>query len=142
MARTAHRRSMRVGDLLKQEVSDIIRNEMKDPRIGFVTVTAVDVTDDLRYARVFVSILGDEETRTRSLQGLDSATGFVRSQIGRRVRLRHIPEFSFRFDHSCLYAARIAEVMKTIQPDGGAPAAHDGEDSPHTSPSGEDAEHG
>lgn len=136
----SQRRAMRVADLLKQEVSDIIRNEMKDPRIGFVTVTAVEVTDDLRYARVFVSILGDEEARQRSLQGLESATGFIRSQIGRRVRLRHIPEFSFRFDSSLIYAARIAEVMKTIQPID--PAPPDGEDSHQASPSVEDAEHG
>ncbi|MBI4550983.1 MAG: 30S ribosome-binding factor RbfA [Candidatus Latescibacteria bacterium] len=136
------RRSLRVADLLKQEVSDIIRNEMKDPRIGFVTVTAVDVTDDLRYARVFVSVFGSDAERTRSLQGLERATGFIRSQIGRRVRLRHTPEFSFRFDRSLIHAARIAEVMKTIQPVDGAPAPSDGEDAHPASPPVEDAEHG
>lgn len=112
-----HRRSVRVADLLKQEVSDIIRNEIKDPRIGFVTVTSVDLSQDLRHAKIYISVLGSEDERSKSLQGLESAKGFIRSQLGRRIRIRHIPELMFRNDESFAYAAHIAEVMKKIEPE-------------------------
>lgn len=113
----SHRRSVRVADLLKQEVSDIIQHGIKDPRIGFVTVISVDLSQDLRHAKFYISVMGTDEERKNCLQGLESAKGFVRSQLGQRLRLRHIPELLFRHDESSVYAARIAEVMKQIEPD-------------------------
>lgn len=113
----SHRRADRVADMLKQEISDIIRSEMKDPRIGFITLTKVDLSQDLRHAKVYVSILGTEDEREKSFKVLESANGFIRSQVGRRVRLRHIPELLFRYDDSSIYAARIYEVMKQNEPE-------------------------
>lgn len=133
----ANRRSIRVGDLLRQELSDIIRNEIKDPGIDpFVTVTAVQVSDDIRYARVFISILGSDDDQPKCIEALERAAGFIRGQLGRRIRLRYIPELSFRYDHSYVHAARIAEVMKTI-----APIIRKTDTSDDTS-SAEDADHG
>ena len=113
----SHRRMVRVADLLKQEVSDIIRHEIRDPRVGFATVISVDLSQDLRHAKIYISVLGTDEERTNCLKGLESAKGFIRSELGRRVRLRHVPELLFRNDESSVYAARIAEVMKKIEPD-------------------------
>lgn len=111
-----HRRPVRVADLIKQEISDIIRNEMRDPRIGFMTITGVDLSMDLRHAKVYYSVLGAEEDQLRCQRSLDHAAGFLRSQLGRRIRIRHIPELLFRYDESFERAQRIAEVMKQIEP--------------------------
>ena len=111
-----HRRPVRVADLIKQEISDIIRKEMRDPRIGFMTITGVDISMDLRHAKVFYSVLGSEDDQLRCQRSLDHAAGFLRSQLGRRIRIRHIPELLFRFDESFERAQRIAEVMKQIEP--------------------------
>ncbi len=88
-----------MADLLKREVSKIIEEDLKDPQIGFVTITGMKVTDDLRLAEVLVSVLGDEEARKRSLEALTRARGYVRRLIGQRVRLRFTPEIRFRFDN-------------------------------------------
>lgn len=111
----AHRRTERVADLVKQEVSQIIQQEMKDPRIGFVTVTSVEVSVDLRHARVYCSVLGSQADQKASLEGLERAKGFIRSQLGRRIKLRHIPELLFRYDESFDYAQRISNVMRSIE---------------------------
>jgi len=109
-----HRRTARVADLIKQEVSQIIQLEMKDPRIGFVTVTTVEVSVDLRHARVFFSVLGSHDNKDSSLAGLESAKGYIRTQLGRRIKLRHIPELLFRYDDSFDYAQRISNAMRDI----------------------------
>ena len=112
----AHRRTAQVADLVKQEVSQIIQHEMKDPRIGFVTVTSVEVSIDLRHARVYFSVLGSEADQEASLEGLERAKGYIRTQLGRRITLRHIPELLFRYDESFDYAQRISNVMRSIEP--------------------------
>ncbi len=112
----AHRRMARVADLVKQEVSQIIQHEMKDPRIGFVTVTSVEVSIDLRHARVYFSVLGSQADQDASLEGLERAKGYIRTQLGRRITLRHIPELLFRYDESFDYAQRISNVMRSIEP--------------------------
>ncbi len=112
----AHRRTARVADLVKQEVSQIIQHEMKDPRIGFVTVTSVEVSIDLRHARVYFSVLGSKADQEESLEGLERAKGYIRTQLGRRITLRHIPELLFRYDESFDYAQRISNVMRSIEP--------------------------
>lgn len=102
---------MREG--LKRETSEILRT-MKDPRIGFVSVTDVEVSRDLRHVKVFVSIYGDEEEKTDTLQALVHAQGFVRSELGKRIRLRHTPEIAFRMDESIERGARINELLRTV----------------------------
>jgi ribosome-binding factor A len=111
-----HRRSIRVADQLKKEISDIVLNEMKDPRIGFLTITLVDLSADLRHAKVYFSVLGSKKDQNRCRESLEHAAGFIRSQLGRRIRIRHIPELLFRYDDSYDHAQRIAEVMKQIEP--------------------------
>lgn len=101
----------RVKESLQKEVSLIIQRHLKDPRVGFVTVTGVKLSDDLRYARVLVSIYGEEEKKKQTMVGLQSATGFIRSQIGKSVRLRYVPEITFEYDKSADYSARIYEIL-------------------------------
>jgi ribosome-binding factor A len=108
-------RAQRLAELMKKEISDIIHRSIKDPRIGFATVTDVEVSSDLRVAKVFVSIFGSEEETVNTLKGLESAKGFIRSELGRRINLKFTPEISFKFDESIARSARILELMKTMQ---------------------------
>ena len=121
-----HRRSERVAEGNRDEVATFLAEDAKDPRIvGLVTVTGVDVTRDLRHAKVFVSIMGSEEERRATLQGLESAAGHLRSRIGRVLRLRVAPEISFRYDDSVARAAKIEALLAELkQP----PPAGDGEE--------------
>jgi len=107
-------RPTRVGEQMKKELSDIIGRKIKDPRIGFVTVTDVQVTGDLQQAKVFISVLGDEEQRQNTLKGLAKAKGFIRTEIGRRIRLRKTPEILFEFDESIDYGNRIETLLQDI----------------------------
>jgi ribosome-binding factor A len=104
----------RVGEQIKKEISQLIQTEMKDPRIGFITVTGVDVTGDLSQARIYLSILGSEEQKEASLHGIARAKGFLRSELGRRMRLRHTPEIEFRFDSSIEYGSHIESLLQQI----------------------------
>jgi len=105
----------RVNQLIKEEVSTLLQRELKDPRLGFVTVTEVETAKDLRVAKVFVSVLGDERQWTASLAGLASARGFVRNWLRRHLDLRVTPEIDFRPDHSMEHAARIQSLLKRVQ---------------------------
>lgn len=109
-----YQRRDRVGDLIKREIAQIIQNELKDPGIGFVTITGVEVSADLRLARVFYSVLGDEESKKRSASVLKRASGFIQKEIGGRLRLKYTPEISFHFDKSVEYGARIEELIQKI----------------------------
>src|SRR5262245_62835574 len=93
-------RSHRLAEELKNEISAIIAQEVKDPRVGFATVTEVKVSPDLRYARVSVSVLGSSEEKQETLEALVRATGYIRRLVGARVRMRHTPELSFVYDDS------------------------------------------
>lgn len=104
----------KVQELMKQEVSDIIFNELKDPRIGFVTVTSVACTEDLREAKIYVSVMGDEKKARDTLNGLNSSLGFVRREIGKRIRLRFTPEISFALDTSLNYSDHIQRLLNEI----------------------------
>jgi ribosome-binding factor A len=110
-------RTGRVGEQIKKEISGLIQTELKDPRIGFITVTGVDVTNDLSLARVYLSILGSEEQKEETLHAIGRAKGFLRSELGRRIRLRHTPEIEFRFDHSIEYGSRIEGLLQQINRD-------------------------
>lgn len=109
-----YKRSQRVSDLLRQEIADIIMRKVKDPRLGFVTVTGVDITDDLKIARVFVSCLKDEE-KGITLDILNSAKNFVRSEVARRIRMKNIPSIEFRIDESMGYGDRIEKLLREIK---------------------------
>jgi len=108
-------RQEKVRELLKVEISDILRREARDPRIGFVTITDAEVTPDLLHARVFVSVLGTDEEREATLEALRSAGGFVRSEFAKRVSMKIIPEIEFRFDESIEHGARIFELLEHIR---------------------------
>ncbi|WML49247.1 30S ribosome-binding factor RbfA [Neobacillus sp. PS3-34] len=110
-------RANRVGEQMKKELSDIIGRKIKDPRIGFVTVTDVQVTGDLQQAKVFISVLGGEEQRENTLKGLAKAKGFIRTEIGHRIRLRKTPEIIFEFDESIDYGNRIQTILHKINKD-------------------------
>jgi ribosome-binding factor A len=109
------KRSERVGDLIKREIGEIIERRLKDPRIGFATVTAVEVSEDLRHARVFVSVFGDQRVHEETERGLSSAKFFVQGEIGRRLRLKYTPELSFQLDRSLERGLRIDKIIKTLQ---------------------------
>ena len=105
----------RVNQLVKEEISTLLQRELKDPRLGFVTVTEVEVSKDLRQAKVFVSVLGDEAQWKASLAALDSARGFVRNWLRQHLELRVTPEIDFRADRSMEHAARIQALLKKVQ---------------------------
>ena len=109
----------RVNNLIRQEISELLQRQVKDPRLGsFVTITDVSTSADLRYAKVFVSCMGNEEEKQETLRVLVSASGFFRSQLTRRLRLRHIPELSFQWDDSIERGARLIELMDKVSQGG------------------------
>ena len=107
----------RVGEQIKKEISQIIQYDMKDPRIGFVTVTAVKVSGDLSQATVYISILGNQDAVRDSLLALEKAKGHIRSEIGKRIRLRHTPELIFKIDESIAYGNKIEGLLRDIKGD-------------------------
>jgi ribosome-binding factor A len=109
-----YKRSERLGELILAEISDLITREIKDPRIGFVTFTRVEMSDDLRHAKVFVSIIGAEPEKARTLQGLSSATGYIRRHLGRALHLRYTPEIAFLVDESLAHGAKIAQILRQL----------------------------
>jgi ribosome-binding factor A len=107
-------RQKRVGELIKQEISELILREIKDPRIGFVSITSVDLTADLRHAKVFISVLGSESERKSSLAGLRNAGGFIRRELGHRLRLKYVPEINIVYDNSIEEGARIISLIESV----------------------------
>lgn len=107
-------RREKLRHLIKEELSQLLREEIKDPRIGFATVTDVEVSEDLSHVKVFVSVLGDEAARKATMEGLESAKGFLRSEIGRRIRLRHTPELAFSEDRSIERGVRIFQLLREV----------------------------
>lgn len=108
-------RQEKVREFLKVEVSRIIQTRMRDPRLGFVTVTDAEVSKDLRHAKIFVSVLGSDEERDRSLATLQSAAGFIRGEFGKHSSMKVLPEISFRFDTSVEHGSRIFELLQQVK---------------------------
>jgi len=108
-------RHERVEEAIRKEVSLIIHDELKDPRIGFVTITRVELTQDLRNAKIFYSVLGKEEDCKKTKLALDSALGYIRSLVAQRINLRFATELMFHEDHSTEYSVRIEEVINKIK---------------------------
>jgi ribosome-binding factor A len=105
----------RVGDQLRQELADLIAREVHDPGIGFLTITYVKVTPDLQQARVYYTTIGDEKARKESDRALHRAIPFLRRQLGRRLRLKHVPALDFFYDESIERQDRIERIMLDIQ---------------------------
>lgn len=109
------RRTRQVGELLREELDDIIRREVKDPRIGFFSITQVEVPPDLRTARVYVSVFGEEDEREATLSALSNASKFIRHHLKPRLRMRQIPELEFRDDRSMEYAHQISQTLREVK---------------------------
>ena len=120
MARPRSHRPERVSEVVRQTVSTFLAGEARDPRIGFVTVTGVEVTPDLSHARVRVSVMGTDAERELSLEGLASAAGHLRSQLARTLATRIAPELVFTLDRGLDHAARIDRVLKELKEQGGS----------------------
>jgi ribosome-binding factor A len=111
---TMSRRTEQVGDEIQRVLGEVIQHEVKDPRVGFVTVTSVTVTPDLSRANVRLSILGDERQRKEAMRGLERARGFLRRRVGEEVVLRNVPELVLHLDTSLDHALRIQELLHDI----------------------------
>ncbi|MEK6581038.1 MAG: 30S ribosome-binding factor RbfA [Nitrospirota bacterium] len=109
-----YKRSQRVSDLIREEIADIIMNKLKDPRVGFITVTGAKITEDLKLATVYVSVLKPEEKKG-TLEILNSAKGFIRAELAKRVRMKFIPALTFRVDESIEYGDKIERLLKGIK---------------------------
>ena len=109
------RRAKRVGELMKVEISNLIRRGLKNPHIGMVTITDVELTDDLSYARIFVSAYGENEEMSPSLDSLRKAAGFIRKELSSRIRLRHFPELRFLWDSSIERGERMIQLLERLE---------------------------
>ena len=109
------RRPEQVANTIRQVIADALMREIRDPRVGFVTVTGVQVTNDLSHARVAVTVPGDEAEKARALEGLQSAAGFLRSRAARALTTRTVPELHFELDKGLEHAARIEELLESIR---------------------------
>lgn len=112
------KRRARLNEQLRRELSELIRTQVRDPRVGLVTITGVDVAADLGSARVYVRVIGGPEEIARSLEGLGAAAPFLRTTLGRMLHVRRVPELRFQEDRSYHGAARIAEVLAEVLPEG------------------------
>ncbi len=109
------KRSERVKETMQREIAAIIREEVKDPRIGFVTVTSITLAEKLNFARVFISPMGSEDEKRNSFRGIVSASKYIRSRLGKKMRLRYIPEIRFALDDSPEHADKIHKILHDIE---------------------------
>ncbi len=108
-------RSERVKEQLRKEISRILQEDLKDPRIGFITVTRIDLTGGLRHARVYFSVFGDEMVKASSVEGIQSAAGYIRKLIGDRLKLKYVPEISFLLDNSIEYSMDLEKTFERLK---------------------------
>lgn len=120
------KRSEKLAETIHETISSVLSRGLNDPRIGFVTIIAVEVIDDLSLARVFFTVIGDDDAKKNTEAGLNSAKGFLRKELGRVLTIRHIPELIFKYDHSQEYGNRIDSILREIATE------HDGDDSEHS----------
>ncbi len=109
------RRQRRVSDLVQKEISELLQKKVSDPRLSFVTVTAVEVSADLRQAHIYVSTVGDQEARQEMLAALKHATGFLRHELGPRLALRYVPSLTFHLDDSLERSQRIMQLLDKLE---------------------------
>ncbi|PKL92788.1 MAG: ribosome-binding factor A [Candidatus Goldiibacteriota bacterium HGW-Goldbacteria-1] len=108
-------RKQKVESLMKREISTIIMREVKDPRVGFVSVHSVSLTNDLKSAHVYISVMGDEDKKKKSLEGLQKASGFIRGQVGDAIKIRYTPEIIFKLDNSYEERLRVEGLFRQIE---------------------------
>ena len=107
-------RQDQLGEVIGHELSDLIRTRMKDPGVGFASITGVELSGDLRHAKVFVSVMGSEDEQRASLASLNRATGFLRHELAQRLTIRHTPEIAFRLDHSIARGAHVLDLINQV----------------------------
>lgn len=107
-------RAERVGEQMKKEIMDIVNNKVKDPRVGFLTITDVEVTNDLSLAKVYLTVLGSKNDVEQTFKALDKAKGFIKSEIGSRMRLRIVPDLNFVYDESIEYGNKIERMIQDL----------------------------
>ncbi|HEY5526127.1 MAG TPA: 30S ribosome-binding factor RbfA [Candidatus Anoxymicrobiaceae bacterium] len=122
------RRLNKVEEACKEVLSEVLQREVKDPRVGFVTITSVKVSPDLRHAKVYVSVLGTREDTERSFEGLESSKGYMRSELGKHLRIKYLPEIEIVKDDVSEEALHLAEVFRRVEAD--MEESGDGEDGP------------
>lgn len=110
---------MKLREEIKKEVSFILHRKVKDPRLGFVSVTDIDLSRDYSYCKIYVSVFGDDEQKRETMEGLTKATGFVRSELAKNLRLRGTPQITFLYDPSLEYGSKINAILKDLNPNGG-----------------------
>ncbi len=110
----SYRRQDQLGEVITRELSDLMRSRMKDPRIGFASITDVEVSADLRHAKVFVSVMGTPQEQQDTMKGLEHATGFLRHELAQRLTVRHVPEIVFKLDTSLARGARVLELINRV----------------------------
>jgi ribosome-binding factor A len=110
------KRTDRLNEQLRQEISLLVRDEVRDPRVGMVTITAVATSPELDHAKVFITMLGGDEEKREAVAGLQSAAPFIRSQLGRRLHIRRIPELHFQVDRVLEEAGRIEALLREVRP--------------------------
>ena len=108
-------RQEKLGELIAVELSDLLRTRVKDPRVGFVSITRVEVSGDYRYARVYASVMGNKDEQTGTMRALQHATGFLRHELASRLDLRYTPEIEFKLDHSIEEGARILDLIREVE---------------------------
>jgi len=108
-------RQEKLGELIAAELSELLRTRVKDPRVGFASITHVEVSGDLRHAKVFVSVMGSPEERDATMQGLKNATGFLRHELATRLVLRYMPEIVFKLDKSIEEGSRILDLIHKVE---------------------------
>jgi len=112
------KRNQRVKDLIREEISSIVLQEVKDPRVGFITVSNVEVTEDLRVAKIYFALNGSDQERKNSMTGLQRAQKFIRYKLGQKVRLKYLPELIFREDHSVEHVDQISKILIKLKDKG------------------------
>ena len=109
-------RPIRVGELIQSEIAELVLRHLKDPRLQMSTISHVDVSSDLRHARLYISHLGSEAEQEAALNGFEHAAGFIRNQLGKRLRLRHVPQLSFQLDTAIAYGVKVSHILHDLVP--------------------------
>ncbi len=110
-----NRRQDMLGEQIAEDLSDLIRNRLKDPRVGFASVTSVEVSADLRHAKVFISVMGSPDDQRATMRALEHASGFLRHELAQRLNIRYTPEIGFRLDESIARGAHLLELMRQVR---------------------------
>ncbi|MDD5447875.1 MAG: 30S ribosome-binding factor RbfA [Actinomycetota bacterium] len=108
------RKTKRLEETIKEKLAILIEQQVKDPRIDFVTITDVEVASDLRHANIYISVMGEEDKVREALAGLESAKGFLKRHLGKELRVKYLPELSFKYEQTAREALRLQEIMKNV----------------------------